>query len=61
MVKIVVFDFDGTIADTFPVVKAVVKRIKNKYSGEEFNFDDIKENRIQTVLKKRMFRYGSSQ
>lgn len=32
MIKYVVFDFDGTIADTFPVVEKIGKEISKRYS-----------------------------
>lgn len=48
----IIFDFDGTIADTYPLAKEIFKKIKNKYSDKEFDFDDIKKYELSDLLKR---------
>jgi len=48
----IIFDFDGTIANTFNVIKELGKELKKEYTGEDVNFDDIKDNEIKYFFKK---------
>lgn len=39
--KAVIFDFDGTIADTFPYVEEIVNRLAPKYGYKKFTHDEF--------------------
>ena len=49
MIKYIVFDFDGTIADTFDAIKTIAKKEFGEY---DFDFDLIKDEDIKGLLKK---------
>ena len=54
MIKYIVFDFDGTIADTFEVIKniAINKDFNGKYTPEELRFYDyIDQKKIEGSFK----------
>lgn len=51
MIKYIVFDFDGTIADTFDIIKAVVIKEYGEYALN-FDFESIKNEDTKGLLKK---------
>lgn len=51
MIKYIVFDFDGTIADTYPHVLKIVSGLK-KNDARNFNFDEIKNEGVKRLIKK---------
>jgi phosphoglycolate phosphatase len=52
MVKYIIFDFDGTIADTYPIVKHIYETERKKYKAfREFDFSDIRKIGLKKSLK----------
>ena len=54
--KTVIFDFDGTIADTFPTVIKIINRLSKEYNYNEVSDDDMDDLRNkrapELVMKK---------
>jgi HAD superfamily hydrolase (TIGR01549 family) len=44
-VKVIIFDFDGTIADSFDTVLGIVNRLALEFGFEPFNLDEVKQLR----------------
>jgi phosphoglycolate phosphatase len=51
MIKYIVFDFDGTIADTFEVIKNIAINEYGEYAVD-FDFESIKNEDTKGLLKK---------
>ncbi len=51
MIKYIVFDFDGTIADTFDIIKALVIKEYGEYAVN-FDFESIKNEDTKGLLRK---------
>ncbi|MCH7567834.1 MAG: HAD-IA family hydrolase [Nanoarchaeota archaeon] len=51
MIKHVIFDFDGTLADTFEVIKKITMNL-DKSEKKEVHFDDIKNISIEEMFRK---------
>lgn len=54
MRKTIIFDFDGTIADTFPVVEGIAHEIAGR-NGIEVTTEEARAIGLQQVLKKSKF------
>lgn len=55
MIKVILFDFDGTIADSFSNFLEIVSKISSKYKLPEISDDKISELRLydaKTLVKK---------
>lgn len=52
MKKIIIFDFDGTIADTFPIVRTLLNDYAKNNLKTDQDFDIIKEIGIKAIIKK---------
>ncbi|MFC1647970.1 HAD-IA family hydrolase [Nanoarchaeota archaeon] len=50
--KYIVFDFDGTIADTFYLIKKLTDELKHEYTSEDFNMEEIRNEDLRTILKR---------
>lgn len=48
MIKYIVFDFDGTLADTFDIIKTIVIK---EYGAMDIDFDLVKEIGAKSFLK----------
>lgn len=59
MIKYIVFDFDGTVADTFETIKEIVKSEFKDISDEDF--ESLRYQGISGMLKKKTFIFGSCQ
>jgi len=51
MKKIVIFDFDGTIADTFPISSEIFKDVVKDYGYEDITDEDIQKLRDMSPLQ----------
>jgi len=51
MKKVVIFDFDGTLADTFPITSEIFKTIIKEYGYKEINNEDIQKLREMTPIQ----------
>ncbi|MDI6707465.1 MAG: HAD hydrolase-like protein, partial [Bacillota bacterium] len=40
-INTVLFDFDGTLADTFPIIIYSFRRVFSEYEGKDFTADEI--------------------
>ncbi len=49
MIKYIVFDFDGTLADTFEVIKNIIQK---DYEVSEKDFELLKEMGLKKIIKK---------
>ncbi len=53
--KYIIFDFDGTIADTFPLIRKLFMRLKDEYkeyASEEFDLDEVRNKDAREILRK---------
>lgn len=50
MLKYIIFDFDGTLADTYEEVKKVIEEFKD-YRTKRINFEDIRDKGIRSLVK----------
>jgi phosphoglycolate phosphatase len=53
----IIFDFDGTIVDTYSLIKDEVKILIKKYSHEDIKFKDLKEYGFNKLIKKAKVRF----
>jgi phosphoglycolate phosphatase-like HAD superfamily hydrolase len=51
MKKIVIFDFDGTIADTFPIASKIFKKVIKEYGYEDITDKDIQKLREMNPIQ----------
>ena len=51
MIKYIVFDFDGTIADTYSKIKGIVNDLK-KEENKEIDFEEIRDHGTKYLIKK---------
>src|SRR3989344_729732 len=51
MKKVVIFDFDGTLADTFPITSEIFKTIIKEYGYKEISNEDIQKLREMTPIQ----------
>ena len=52
--KIVIFDFDGTIANTFPIIKEVIKLLASRYGFKtptEYQLNLFRSKQYQIIIK----------
>ena len=53
MIKYIVFDFDGTLADTFEVIKNIaLNEYGHEYGGDDIDFELFKNEGTKSFLKK---------
>lgn len=53
MIKYIVFDFDGTIADTFEVIKNIaINEYGKEFGGDDIDFELFKNEGTKSFLKK---------
>lgn len=51
MIKYIVFDFDGTIADTYQEIVSIVNKFKKEEYGE-IDFEDLRNYGAKKIIKK---------
>lgn len=49
MKKIIIFDFDGTLADTFPISSEIFKQVVKDYGYDEITDEDIQKLRDMSI------------
>lgn len=52
MIKVILFDFDGTLVDTFPLIKGVVEKFKKKEGYPPLDIEQIKQVGLKKLIKK---------
>lgn len=56
--KVVIFDFDGTIADSFDTVLGIINRLAIEFGFEPFNLDEVK--RLRNLNSREIVRQSQS-
>lgn len=49
MIKYVIWDFDGTLFDTYPVIGKAIQKVLIKYYDYSFSYDEIKKYCCQSM------------
>lgn len=52
MTKTILFDFDGTLVDTFPIIEKEVRKLKGIEKKQKIDFNEIKKLGTKGLIKK---------